>query len=247
MKPLIFLLLLFLSNFCFSQPASDSLAKAVYADLLTTYDYRKNNQSAYDACKLGVDSAQRDLKNGILRYFFVGHALPHFVMAETYISKKYGITPEFPGCSSEADIECYNLYIDKILTAKYGANFWERAWKEVDSLQEIGQLDRPLSYKGNVPAMHKDLFRLIKKSKLMQKTDSIQISCTVIIDTLGNVAEVRDWDCTPKFLEKDFVRCVRQLKNWFPAINYSKKKNSEMSLFFLWSKEMGEWWLKEME
>lgn len=218
MKPLTFLLLLFLSNFCFGQPVSDSVAKSVYAELLKTYDYRKNDQGAYDACKLGVDSAQRDLKNGILRYFFVGHALPYFVTAETYISKKYGIAPEFPGCSAYADIECYNLYVDKIINEKYGANFWKRAWQEIDSLQTLGQLDRPLSYRGDVPALHKDLFQLIKEKKLTQKTDSIhsKLQCNNRHCWQG-FANIRFGLCAKIFNQR--VRSRNQKVKWLATNN----------------------------
>lgn len=238
--------LLFLSSFCKAQSISDSSSRGVYNELLKTNDYRKNDQATFDACKLGVDSAQQDLKNGILRYFFVGLSIPYRETGENYISNKYGITAEYPGCSSETDIECYNFYIDQILAGKYGAGFWARAWQEVDSLQMLGMLDRHVSYKGNHRALHKDLFELIKKENLTQKTDSIQISCDVTIDTFGTIVKVTGLDCTPKSLNRKFEVAIKKLKGWLPTIKASNKKISQMSLFFFWTKETGEWWLKEM-
>ncbi len=193
------------------------------------HTYWNSNQQD-SLCVVGLDSARKDVANGIIKYYNIGKAPVRAYAISSYIGKRFGIEFESAYCTSESDFFCYNRIMDSVLNAKYNGDFWKKAYDKVDSVQQLGLIDRFVIYKGGDEKRIKDFKRLLKMNKVKYKR--ISGYCTLIIDSTGQVSKIEHISCDPKGLEDRISEIILQMQNWLPGIEFGKPQTEQTHFEF---------------
>ncbi len=181
-------------------------------------------------CLMGLDSARKDVANGMIKYFNIGKAPRRAYAISRYIGNRYGIAFESAYCTAESDFFCYNRIMDSVLDAKYGGNFWKMAYEKVDSVQQLGLLDRFVMYKGGEEMRQEDFKLLLKENNVKYK--NITGYCSLIIDSTGQVSKIEHISCEPKELEDRISGIIMQMRNWLPGIEFGKLQTEQTHFEF---------------
>ncbi|HMT36357.1 MAG TPA: hypothetical protein PKC41_10900 [Chitinophagaceae bacterium] len=189
-----------------------------------------NSKQQDSLCIIGLDSARKDVANGIIKYYNIGKAPIRAYAISRYIGNTYGIEFESAYCTSESDFFCYNRIMDSVLNSKYDGNFWKKAYDKVDSVQQLGLIDRFVMYKGGEKMRLKDFKMILKKNKVKYK--KITGYCMLIIDSTGQVSKIEHISCDPKGLEVRISEVIMQMQNWLPGIEFGKLQTEQTHFEF---------------
>jgi hypothetical protein len=180
------------------------------------------NSSEQDSlCIIGLDSARKDIRKRIIKHYNIGFSPARTDVIYNYLKNIYNIEFEKADCDAASDLFCYNRVMDSVLNATYGKDFWDKAYYKVDSVQQLGLIDRDVMYKGGKKAQNKEFYKLLKKQGVHVKT--MQVYATILIDSIGSVKEVTDIYCEQNIEEHTIKKAIFEMKHWLPAIEFGKK------------------------
>ena len=89
-------------------------------------------------CENGIEAAKADAKNGKYNYLSYGLSfdtdpeLSKFV--REYREQKYGISTGNAGCKISEYSKCYKKTIETIIQETFGADIFEKSYKEAEEL-----------------------------------------------------------------------------------------------------------------
>lgn len=205
-----------------------------------------------EECKLQIDSAKNDVKNGKLVYEdnSGGWTIIRYDDEMEEILNEYGIEYIETGPNCTLEQECYGYYMDSIISQTFGKEFIKQIEKKADSLflsrwetntYEYWDIDEPPSYKGGDAATY-----IKNKVEYPPNWDAIPMEFErqfVIVEaSIDNNGNLKSWEfddfynlkqSNEQFLPKikeQINQIMEGMINWKPGKLMDKNVNSKIWL-----------------
>jgi hypothetical protein len=192
-------------------------------------------------CKLVVNEMTEQMKRGNLFWF---KDFDNIVRAQEYLMDNYNILLYPEG----RRYHCAQLYMEPIISQKYGKDFFERTEKEISliykDIPDIQNIDKNYyyaevlpEYTGGTDSLYSDIYKMIPNllCKKINLEFGAEIIIKFIIDINGKVKNVKVYQKLCVEMDNLVINAIYNLpKKWKPAIYEGKKVPYIVTLSIDW-------------
>ena len=199
-------------------------------------------------CENGIKEAKADIAKGIINIKSVGLPRPEMPVKAGYkiytvkeiLKEDYQLDYRNMGCEPRMDISCYNNYVDSILQAKYGSDYYKKAEAKAKKLTQEAKLKcihKSPSHAMSEADLKKLLSKGISKKKAACLSSNIDFHIDFDIDASGRMQNLK---FPPEIaacaaLKAKLKKSLAKMGAWQPAMDgYNAKQPHNACLLIRW-------------
>ena len=207
--------------------------------ILTIVLFCNNLFAQTDECQSGIDSANVDFSNGILRTYIFG--LTNSFTYGKLLKSEYGIDAIYADDIVVEKWDCYSMFMNEKIKEKFGNDIFEKVAKKSQQLDFAGKGDRQSEFPGGEKELMKFVYcnlDLTKANYLESKKSKVYLQFE--IDTTGQPIDIKVMKSPFEDYNNEAIRLINLMPKWKTATQNGKPINEKWNLPIVFDNEWKE-------